>query len=126
MTTFSKPYLQQPVSSPAELRAFLAAGGRPASSWGVGPEIEKLVVDAETGEAAPFSRVEALLVELEAAGGWRGGREEGHLIAVIGPTSSITPEPGGQLELSGGLAPHVHCCPGGPHPNAVAKFRFEQ
>ena len=110
MTTFSKPYLQQPVSSPAELREFLTAGGRPASSWGIGPEIEKLVVDAQTGEAAPFSRVEALLVDMEAAGGWRGVREEGHLIALIGPASSITLEPGGQLELSGGLCPDVHCC----------------
>ena len=48
--------------------------------------MEKLVVDAETGEAAPFSRIETLLENLERSGDWRGMREEGRLIALIGET----------------------------------------
>jgi glutamate--cysteine ligase len=53
-----------------------------------------------------------LLLRVEGQGGWRGIREEGRLIALQGPRSSITLEPGGQLELSGELCPHLHCCHG--------------
>ena len=112
VTTLLKPHLEQPVASTADLVAYLATGGRPQGNWGIGPEIEKLVVDAETGEAASFARIEALLTELEAAGGWQGEREDGRLIALRGAASSITLEPGGQLELSGELCADIHCCQG--------------
>ena len=52
MTTQSKDYFQQPVTSFQQLRDFFTAGARPREQWGVGAEMEKLVVDAETGEAA--------------------------------------------------------------------------
>lgn len=110
MTTLIKPHLDTPVTSRQELIDYLARGARPAESWGIGTEMEKLVLDAESGEAAPYARIEALLQKLEETGEWRGVREEGHLIALIGPTSSITLEPGGQLELSGQLCPDIHCC----------------
>ncbi len=74
--------------------------------------MEKPIIDSETGEAPAFARIEALLRALEAADGWHGVHEQGHLIALLGEASSITLEPGGQLELSGRLCPHVHCCEG--------------
>lgn len=112
MTTLVKPHLQVPVASTDDLIAYLARGARPPGRWGVGAEMEKLVVDAETGEAADFDRIEALLLRLERSGGWTGVREDGRLIALLGAKSSITLEPGGQLELSGELCPDVHCCNG--------------
>jgi glutamate--cysteine ligase len=112
MTTLVKPHLQRPISSPVDLCDYLAAAARPRQQWGIGAEVEKLVVEAESGEAAPYARIEALLQSLETSGQWQGVREEGHLIALLGPRSSITLEPGGQLELSGQLCPDLHCVHG--------------
>jgi glutamate--cysteine ligase len=109
MSTLAKANLDTPVTSTADLVAFLARGARPQQAWGIGTEMEKLVLDRRTGEAADYGRVEALLGVLEAEGGWRPIREDGHLIALFGPHSSITLEPGGQFELSGRLCPDLHC-----------------
>jgi glutamate--cysteine ligase len=110
MTTMLKTNLDIPVTTTQDLIDYLARGARPPERWGIGTEMEKLVVDAETGEAASYPRIETLLQHLEQSGGWRPVREEGHLIALLGESSSITLEPGGQLELSGQLCPDLHCC----------------
>jgi glutamate--cysteine ligase len=112
MTTFIKPHLDVPITGRADLVAYFARGARPRSDWGVGAEMEKLVVEAATAEAAPYHRIEALLAGLETQAGWHGVRENGRLIALVGPSSSITLEPGGQLELSGQFCPDIHCCCG--------------
>ncbi len=109
MTTLLKTHLGAPVGGFDDLVAYLARGARPQGQWAVGTEMEKLVIDAATGEAAPFDRIEALLQRLEQGGQWQGVREQGRLIALVGPTSSVTLEPGGQLELSGELCPDLHC-----------------
>lgn len=100
---------EKPIESEKELCAFLEKGGKDRSQWGIGTEIEKLVINAQTGEAATYSQVEKILLNMEKKGPWKGIREEGHLIALKGENSSITLEPGGQLELSGALCPDVHC-----------------
>ncbi len=110
MTTQTKDYFQQPVTSFQQLRGFLAAGARPREQWGVGAEMEKLVVDTETGEAASYQRIEALLESLLASRDWQPVREKGRLIGLLGQDSSVTLEPGGQLELSGALCPDLYCC----------------
>ena len=92
------------------MRAFLAAGARPRQQWGVGAEMEKLVVDAETGEAASYQRIEMLLKRLAESGSWQPIREKGRLIGLVGRDSSVSLEPGGQLELSGALCPDLYCC----------------
>ena len=109
MTTLLKAHLEAPIEATADLVAYLARGARPREQWAVGTEMEKLVVDAASGEAAPFARIEVLLQRLESLGDWQGVREGGHLIALLGPSSSITLEPGGQLELSGELCYDLHC-----------------
>ena len=109
MSTLAKANLETPVTSSDDLVAFLARGARPRQKWGIGTEMEKLVLDAATGEAADFGRVETLLLALEAEGGWQPVREQDRLIALFGPHSSITLEPGGQFELSGRLCPDLHC-----------------
>lgn len=112
MSTFTKDHLATPVSAPAELAAFLAAGGRPRERWGVGVEFEKLVIDRRTGEAADYPRIVRLLEGLAAAGHWQEVREDGALIALKGGNSSVTLEPGGQLELSGKLCRNLFCSHG--------------
>ncbi len=110
MTTTHPDDLQQPIQHHRQLRDFLLTGARTRRQWGVGAEMEKLVVDAETGEAACFTRIEALLEQLAVSGSWQPVYEQGRLIALRGEKSSITLEPGGQLELSGALCPDLMCC----------------
>jgi glutamate--cysteine ligase len=98
-----------PITSQDQLIAFLAAGARPKEDWGIGAEMEKLVLDTRTGEAAEFPRIERLLAELAKTGEWQELREDSRLIGLQGPHSSITLEPGGQLELSGQLCADLFC-----------------
>ncbi len=93
-----------------DLLDYFFQGCKPPEYWRIGVEVEKLVVDIGTAKAAPFEAIEKLLLKLESSGHWKGVRENGHLIALQGGLSSITLEPGGQLELSGQLCPDVHCC----------------
>lgn len=112
MSTFIKEGLARPVTDRRQLRDYLLSGARPREQWGIGAESEKIVIDARTGEAAPYARIEALLQRLECKYDWRGVHEKGHLIGLVGPDSSVTLEPGGQMELSGQLCPDIHCCQG--------------
>ncbi len=98
------------INSREDLIDYLRQGCKPVEYWRIGAEIEKLVVDVGTAKAAPYERIQKLMRILESSGRWRGVRENGHLMALQGGLSSITLEPGGQLELSGQLCPDVHCC----------------
>lgn len=97
------------ITSQGQLVDFFAAGSRPAAEWGIGAEMEKLVIDIKTGEAAEFARIEQLLAELARVGNWQELREGEHLIGLKGEHSSVTLEPGGQLELSGQLCADLFC-----------------
>src|SRR5580692_9193014 len=55
------------------------------------------------------ARVEAILRGLADRYGYEPEDEEGRVIALKGPASSITLEPGGQIELSGEQCPDIHC-----------------
>lgn len=110
MSTLTKPELTAVIRQPQQLIDYLAAGARPRPLWGIGAESERIVVDAKTGEAADYPRIEKLLETISTSGSWREIREDGHLLALIGEKSSITLEPGGQLELSGRLCKNIHCC----------------
>ena len=100
---------EAPITSQKQLVDYLAAGARPEAEWGIGAEMEKLVLDARTGAAAEFSKIEALLEALAKTGNWRELREGSRLVGLQGEHSSITIEPGGQLELSGQLCADLFC-----------------
>ena len=102
----------RPIENNAQLVDYLTAGARDHEKRFIGAELEKIVIVRETGEAAPYALIETLLRQLKAEGGWRGVYENDHLIALLGNDSSITLEPGGQLELSGALCSDIHCCHG--------------
>lgn len=110
MTTLVKAGLDNPIDGIDDLIRYQADRARPRNQWGIGAESEKLVLDAHSGEAASFARIEALLERLLAKGDREGIREDGRLIALVNNASSITLEPGGQLELSGELCGSIHCC----------------
>ncbi len=97
------------LEQPRQLLDFLLRGARPREDWGVGIETEKLVVDRQTGEAAGYERIRELLARLDGVGGWSGMYEGDKLLGLQGKRSSITLEPGGQLELSGKFCCDIHC-----------------
>jgi glutamate--cysteine ligase len=99
----------QPVTSVDQLILELAADRKPPAGHRVGLEHEKLVYPLH-GQARPVpyggaSGIGALLEALASRGGsaFRDS-EDGPVIAVVRPDSTLSLEPGGQLELSG--APH--------------------
>lgn len=112
MSTFSKDHLANPVTGKTQLIDFLAAGAKPREQWGIGVEFEKLAVDANSGDAADFTRIGVLLERLGDTGSWEKIYEAGRIIALKGPGSSVTLEPGGQLELSGRLCTDLFCSHG--------------
>ena len=98
-----------PITAPDQLLAFFRSGMRPIEKWAIGAEMEKLIVDAKTGEAADYPRIEALLSALAASGHWQPVFENDHVIGLLGQHSSVTLEPGGQIELSGRLCTDLAC-----------------
>ncbi|MEZ4600963.1 MAG: glutamate-cysteine ligase family protein [Syntrophotaleaceae bacterium] len=112
MTTMLKTGLDHPVTGVRDLVDYLKSGARPPEKWGVGVEMEKLVLDVHSGEAVALERIEVLFERLASLGPWKRIHEQGRLIALRGPDSSVTLEPGGQLELSGALCPDLYCCLG--------------
>lgn len=97
------------ITNRRQLLDFLVRGARPREDWGIGLETEKLVVDAVTGEAAGYLRTRELLERLIGVGGWQGMYEQEQLIGLKGKRSSVTLEPGGQLELSGKFCCDIRC-----------------
>ncbi len=86
------------------LVAYFAQGCKPASEQKVGVEWEKLGVYRDTGRAIAYSGprgVEAIFTALSVRYGWQPVIASGHIIALKKNTTTITLEPGGQIELSG-------------------------
>lgn len=100
---------QEAISNLRQLSDFLLRGARPRDDWGIGLETEKLVVDGQTGEAVDYVRIRELLQRLDGIGGWQGVYEGDNLIGLRGKRSSVTLEPGGQLELSGKFCCDIAC-----------------
>jgi glutamate--cysteine ligase len=95
-----------------DLIRYFQSGAKPRSQWRVGTEFEKIAVDGRTGRALPFSGphgVESLLKRLADRFGWEPEDEHGRILALRGKKSSITIEPGGQIELSGEQCETIHC-----------------
>ena len=108
-SNFAETANSQLIDNQQQLIDFLLRGARPKSEWGVGLETEKLVVDRNTGEAVSYERIRELLAKLDGIGGWQGVYEQENLIGLQGKRSSVTLEPGGQLELSGKFCCDITC-----------------
>ncbi len=99
------------ISTITELKEWMELGCKPADRWLIGTEHEKFGFDRASKKPLPYAGdrgIEAMLSGL-AAYGWEKVYEGDHLIALKKPDgSSVTLEPGGQLELSGAPLPSVH------------------
>src|SRR5262245_14187704 len=104
--------MSEEIRSKEELLEYFQSGSKPREQWRIGTEYEKVAVDARTGRAIPFSGprgVETILKRLADSYGYEPEDEEGRVLALKGAASSITPEPGGQIELSGEQCADIHC-----------------
>lgn len=89
------------------IRSYFAAGCKRAADRMVGVEWEKIGVYRESGLAIRYAGergVEAIFERLVARFGWTPVRAGGRTVALKKDGSSITLEPGGQIELSGAKA----------------------
>lgn len=102
-----------PIHSIDELEATFHEGSKPRDTWKIGVEHEKPVVDASTGESVPYEGergIGRLLREMhERFPDWKPVVENDQVIALENGRSSITLEPGGQLEMSGQQCDSLHC-----------------
>lgn len=102
----------RPIQGLDDLLGVFAAAEKPESEFRIGTEAEKFGVDRVSG--APLSydgpRGVVRIFEALAEYGWQPEREVdgGPVIALRRGSSSITLEPGSQLELSGAALPDVH------------------
>lgn len=94
----------EPITSLDQLVAHILRGSKPEADWVVGTEVERIGIDPSTGAALPFSGdrgVEAILRGMCERFGWEPTQEGGRIIGLSRGESSITLEPGGQVELAG-------------------------
>ncbi len=99
-----------PITDRRQLAGWFAAGSKPRGEWTVGTEHEKFgffragyATPAYDGEAGIRAILEGL-----AALGWAPILDDGKPIGLKRGGASISLEPAGQLELSGGLQADLH------------------
>jgi glutamate--cysteine ligase len=86
------------------LKAYFVDGCKSSSDLQLGMEWEKIGIYADTGQAIRYSGnrgVEAIFKALSSRYGWQPVISDGSMIALEKGKTSITLEPGGQIELSG-------------------------
>ncbi len=99
------------VAGVADLAQWLADGCKPKTAWRIGTEHEKFVFCRNSLKPLPYDGPKSIrgLLEAVASEGWTPVTEDGKPIALVHPDgSSITLEPGGQLELSGAPLESIH------------------
>ncbi|MCE9561033.1 MAG: glutamate--cysteine ligase, partial [Planctomycetes bacterium] len=89
-----------PVSE-ADLIAYFADGCKPPERWRVGAEFEKFALDRSTGRQIGFDAgIESRLCQLAERFDWEAHEEAGRVTTLSRGGSTISVEPGGQVELS--------------------------
>src|ERR1700753_1957149 len=93
----------------ADLIAYFREGEKPGSEWRVGAEFEKFAVDRATGKQIGFDAgIEHVLHALATHFAWEPHYESNRLPTLTRGGSTISVEPGGQVELS--TAPSIRLC----------------
>jgi glutamate--cysteine ligase len=99
-----------PIESEGDLIRYFERGAKPGAEFHIGVEQEKIGVYAD-GRAIPYegdNGIGAVLAQLAARGGYTPVLEEGRVIALERGRTSVTLEPGGQVELSGAIVDDAH------------------
>ena len=103
-----------PIASVMQLAEHIAAGSKPRAEYRIGTEHEKFGFVIGTGRPPPYEPegIRAVLQGLEAPEAWEAILDRGALIGLKGlgvnRSASVSLEPAGQLELSGGLLETLH------------------
>jgi len=85
----------------ADLIAYFADGCKSPARWRVGAEFEKFALDRTTGKQIGFdSGIESRLCQLAERFDWEPHEEGGRITTLTRGGSTISVEPGGQVELS--------------------------
>lgn len=85
----------------ADLVEYFREGEKPRSEWRVGAEFEKFALTRDTGHQIGFDHgIESVLHSLATHFAWEPHHEAGRLTTLTRGGSTISVEPGGQLELS--------------------------
>jgi len=101
----------EPITSKGQLIESLASGCRPPEDWRIGTEHEKFCYTNDDLRPLPYEGPRGIKAVLEglAGLGWERVMEGDNVIALHDYCgAAISLEPGGQLELSGGLMENVH------------------
>ncbi|MEO0035997.1 MAG: Glutamate--cysteine ligase, chloroplastic [Pseudomonadota bacterium] len=101
----------EPVTGTRQLVEALEAGCKPAEDWRIGTEHEKFAFTTDDLRPLPYDGPRGIRALLDGLCrlGWQPVEENGQVIALVdGAGASVTLEPGGQFELSGGLMADLH------------------
>ncbi|HET6783311.1 MAG TPA: glutamate--cysteine ligase, partial [Pseudoxanthomonas sp.] len=99
-----------PITDRDQLAAYIASGEKPKAAWRIGTEHEKFGFRLDDLRPPTFDGergIEALLKGLTRFG-WQPVEEHSRVIALSRDGASVTLEPAGQLELSGGMLENIH------------------
>ncbi|WP_028879933.1 glutamate--cysteine ligase [Terasakiella pusilla] len=100
------------IENKSQLVDYLASGNKPKSEWRIGTEHEKFAFCTKSLKTLPYEgdkSVRALLEDMSKYAGWSPVYENGNIIALTGDDgSSVTLEPGGQVELSGAPLENIY------------------
>lgn len=98
-----------PITSPRQLAEWFSVGAKPRDAWRIGTEHEKFGFRRAdlTPPAYEPQGIRALLEGLMGFG-WEAIRDRGNVIGLKRNGASVSLEPGGQLELSGGPMRDLH------------------
>lgn len=105
------PELQRPIQGRSQLIEYLQRAEKPEVEFRVGTEHEKLALYAKDLSPVPYEGdrgILALLTVLRDEHGFAPLLDEGRLVGLEGDGTTITLEPGGQLELSGAPLSSLH------------------
>jgi glutamate--cysteine ligase len=101
----------EPITSQADLVAYLEAGCKPPEAWRIGTEHEKFAFTQEDLRPLPYAGargIRAILEGLATRFDWEPVLEHGNPIALHKDSCNVTLEPGGQIELSGAPLETLH------------------
>jgi glutamate--cysteine ligase len=109
----TEPRDLEPIRQHEDLLSPFVEACKPRPEWRIGPEMEKFGIFEETRAPVPYEGAQSvlrILEELASLHGWMPERERegGPIVALARGDASVTLEPGGQLELSGGKSDSVH------------------
>ncbi len=115
------------ISSKSKLVQYFALKEKEINEWKIGTEHEKFIFSLKNFHPVPYkgkNGIKRLLNSLKENSGWSPISEKSNIIGLIAENkSSISLEPGGQLELSGAPLKNLHmtCDETGIHLNQLRK-----